>query len=184
MALRSIDRLLLIPALIVLGSLTVAGCSPSTPNNDSSSSSRDDRDDEADEEEAEEEEEDASGSGCPASFSSQGLGIDDFAVLDAADFKYQAIGADILADGCLFTIGASSDAEVQQGYLPGGDAEKAEIGASLEAGGYTLLSDGVYSNPEGSTIAVQDSADLFTPDAINSFDLGFGDSFIVVTGLG
>lgn len=182
MALRSIDRLLLIPALIVLGSLTVAGCSPSTPNNDSSSSSRDDRDDEADEEA--EEEEDASGSGCPASFSSQGLGIEDFAIVDAGDFKYQAIGADILAKGCLFSIGASSDAEVQQGYLPGGDAEKAEIAASLEAAGYTSLSDGVYSNPEGSTVAVQDSADLFTGEAIDAFDLGFGDSFIVVTGLG
>lgn len=183
MSLRSLDRLLLVPALLVLGSLMIAGCAASPDT--STSPSRDDRD-AAEETEPEVAEETG---GCPADFSGELIGITDFRLLAVEDFAYPEVGTELLEQGCRFALAAEAtevdgaSGEVQVAYVPGSAADIPVIGATLEAAGYTAVSPGIYSKPTGEKVAVEDSSLLFTPEVVDSFGLGLGDTFVVITGL-
>ena len=191
MILRDANRLLLIPALIVLGSLAVSSCA-FFPSDDSSTSARDrdDKDDKDEEEDEEEEVEEVDG-GCPPEFISEleRLEPTDFggtySVLDAADFGAPEIGGDLLDAGCLFRAevevdGAPSVSDF--GYLPGDAATVTRIEEALTTAGYTAIeSSGYYTNPNGMTVLVSltDTDDTQDP-SLEDLGLDYGDQFIVV----
>ena len=192
MALRTLDRLVLIPALIVLGSITLAGCSllpGAGASNSSSSSSSDDKADagddaEAEETEAEDVEDDAAG-GCPASITDSAAtmaGVDgDVDFISSAEFAAPVVGTEYLEGACLFRVvvdteGSASSTDI--GYLAGDAATVAAISANLEAGGYTKVTDGIFTLNDKSGVFVFGSDD--TMSAAEVEQLGFGDSVVVV----
>ncbi len=188
MTLRDANRLLLIPALIVLGSLTVASCA-STPDSDSSSSSRDDRDDEKDEADDEEDEEADDANGCPPGFLATLEAADttdsgDYSLIGASEFAAPEVGDEFLAGGCLVQVtvtteGAESVSSI--GYIPGGPEEMAAIGANLEAAGYEKLTDGVYSQSDDFGVFVIDlAAAPETAEGPGLDELGFGPATLMV----
>lgn len=192
MAIRTLDRLLLIPALIVLGSVTLAGCAslPGNNSNDSSNSSNSSKDDknEDEEEEAEEEEQSDSTGGCPDSFDQAAaapanLG-GEFEFISAADFTAASvIGEEYLEDGCLFRVTVDTEGVVSTsdfGYIPGDTETVTAISANLEGGGYTKLTAGMFSLDDSSGVFVFDSGDSMSESDVSTLDLGFGDSFVVV----
>lgn len=189
MATRTLDRLLLIPALIVIGSLTLAGCSllpgaNANPSN-SSSSDKDDEKDAAEEEEAEQED---AASGCPDSFDQAAAAPAElggqFEFISAADFSSSAaIGSEFFDRGCLFRVTVDTDGVTSTsdfGYLPGDAATVAAISANLEAGGYTKLTEGMFSLDDSSGVFVFASGDTMSETQVDALDLGFGDSFVIV----
>ena len=192
MATRTLDRLLLIPALIVLGSLTLAGCSllPGGNANPSSSSSSDKDDDEAEAEDADAEQDDQGGdaSGCPDSFDQAAAAPADlggeFEFISAADFTSSSvIGAEYFDRGCLFRVTVDTDGVTSTsdfGYLPGDAATVAAISANLEAAGYAKLTEGMFSLDDTSGVFVFASDDTMDKTQVDSLGLGFGDSFVIV----
>ena len=186
MATRTLDRLLLIPALIVLGSLTFSGCSLLPGSNPApSNSSSSDKDDDKDEAE---EEQDGDASGCPDSFDQAAAAPADlggeFEFISAADFTSSSvIGAEFFDRGCLFRVTVDTDGVVSTsdfGYLPGDATTVAAISANLEAAGYAKLTEGMFSLDDSSGVFVFASDDTMDKTQVDALGLGFGDSFVIV----
>lgn len=187
MATRTIDRLLLVPAVIVLGSLTLGGCSllpGGAPAPSTSSSSTAPADDESTEEPSEDDDAAAS-SGCPDSLTQSTAamaGVDgEVAFIEAADFAVPVVGADLLEGGCLFRVSVDNEGVATTtdiGYLPGDAATVATISANLEAGGYTKVTDGIFTLTDNSGVFVFSSEDMMTSTEVAQ--LGLGDSVVIV----
>ncbi len=186
MTVRDLNRILLVPALIVLGSLTVTSC-VFFPSDDSSTSSRD-RDD-RDEDEEEEEVEEESTTACPPDFVAalERLQPDDFGgeytVLEPTDFGAPEIGENVLVEGCLFRAEVTVDGvdtSTDFGYLPGDEATVTEIGTTLVTAGYTVAGyTGSYTHPDGTMVLVT-QADNSAEPSLDDLGLDFGDTFVVV----
>jgi len=188
MATRTIDRLLLIPALIVLGSVTLAGCSllPGGAPSPSSSSSDSSSGDESSDEEATDDADEATGSSdCPDSLSESTAamaGADGTVTfIEPVDFAAPVVGVEFLDGGCLFRVeveteGVPSSTDI--GYLPGDAATVATISANLEAGGYTKVADGIFTLSDNSGVFVFASEDMMSATEVEQ--LGMGDSIVVV----
>lgn len=190
MASRTIDRLLLVPALIVLGSLTLAGCAllpgnTSTPSSSPSSSAQ--ADDESTDDEAEADGDSASTGGCPDSISESTAamaGVDgEITFIEAADFSATAISTKYLTGGCLFRVAVAAEGDgiattTDIGYLPGDAATVTAISADLEAAGYTKVTDGIFTISDTSGVFVFASDDMMSEAEVEQ--LGLGDSIVIV----
>ena len=202
MAKSDVNRLLILPAIVLAAALSLTGCAnlpffggdDNSSNN--SSNNKDDKDDEDDEDDEEEEEEEASGSSsCPQEFldktkqqgDAAGTGLENLAIteIDPADFEPAAIGSE-LDGGCVFTIQYTlegTDNIFYQAFVPGGQDLQDSIDAALVSGGYEASTDGFYSGAEGDYVIVldQDEAES-TPQQIQEQGLSFlGSEFLVIS---
>jgi len=202
MAQTELNRLLILPAIVLAATLSLTGCSNlpffgGDSDSSNNSSSRDDDEDDEDEEEEEEEEDDNSGSGgCPQKFLDQATtdgslgdsGLDNVKVTEIApsDFEPASVG-DVLGEGCIFILSYSQDgedAEFYEAFIPGGDDVVAQLDEALVADGYDGSSgEGFYIGDDNSFVAVYANEDSgFTEDEVQEYGLDFlGDEFLVVT---
>lgn len=186
MASRTIDRLLLVPALIVLGSVSLAGCAL-LPGNASAPSSAPSSSAQAEDESTDDDagDDDAASGGCPDSISESAAamaGVDgDITFITAADFSAEAIAAEYLEGGCLFRVAVDTEGVATTtdiGYLPGDATTVTAISADLEAAGYTKVTDGIFTISDTSGVFVFASDDMMSATEVEQ--LGLGDSIVIV----
>lgn len=182
MANRTLDRLLLIPALIVLGSVTLAGCSllPGANNAPTSAASN------GSEESTDDADEEPSSGNCPPEFApSAGLGgaEGDYKIISAAEFSVPLVGSEFLEGGCFFRVtveGEDASGTSDFGYLPGDADTVVEISSNLEAGGYEKVADGIFQLSDTEGVFVFHSGDTLSAEDVEKLGLDFGDSFVIV----
>jgi hypothetical protein len=200
MAKSDVNRLLILPAIVLAAALSLTGCAnlpfggdDNSSNN--SSNNKNDKDDEDEEEEEEEEEEASGSSNCPQEFldktkqqgDAAGTGLENLTIteIDPADFKPAAIGSE-LDGGCVFTIQYTlegTDSVFYQAFVPGGQDLQDSINSALVDGGYEVSTDGFYTGTDGDYVIVldQDESEA-TPQQIQEQGLGFlGSEFLVIS---
>lgn len=187
MAIRALDRLLLVPAIIVLTSATLAGCAllpggNPAPSASSSSESTDESGENDDDNDGA-----SAGSNCPEAFDEQAGGAAGFdgtyAEISADEFSAPEVGTEYLEDGCIFRVTVDSEgtkAESDFAYIPGDADTVAAISANLEAEGFTKLTEGMYTLNDNFGVFVINSSDSMSATDVEKLELGFGDSFIIV----
>ena len=196
MAQTDVNRLLILPAIVLAAALSLTGCAGlpffgGDSDSSNNSSSRDDDEDE-DEEEEEEEEEASGSSQCPQQFldsSSQQYdeSLDEVTVaeIDPSDFEPTVVAAE-LDGGCFFTITTLNDGVetvLYNAFVPGGEDLFATLDEALLGGGYESMGEGFYTGTDNEYVIVYNNEDsMLTPDQIEEAGLGFlGDEFLVVT---
>ena len=199
MAQTDVNRLLILPAIVLAAALSLTGCAnlPFFGGDDNSSSnSSKDKNDEDDEDEEEEEEEEASGSSnCPQQFldysKQQGetaeSGLENLSLteIDPAQFEPAVVGNEI-DGGCIFVIEYTqegTDSKIFEAFVPGGPELQSSIDAALLADGFESMGEGFYTSADSSYVIVYNNEDaLITDEQIQEQGLGFlGDEFLVIT---
>lgn len=199
MAQTELNRLLIIPAIVLAATLSLSGCAnlPFFGNDSGSSnnsSSKDDKDDQDDEDAEDEDDNDSGGAGgCPQKFldttqqSSDTADFDEITVTEIApgDFEPAVLG-DFLDGGCLLELSYTQDdvpGTIYEAFIPGGADTLAALDAALVAEGYDNSSESFYIGDENSFVAVYSNEDSgLSQDDIDEQGMGFlGDEFIVIT---
>ena len=189
MAIRTLDRLLLIPALIVLGSVTLAGCSLLPGGGNPAPTSSSDKSDDADSDDAGSDDDEGVEAGaaldCPDDFSAAGImgfGGEGFQEITVAEFS-APIGDAFLESGCLYRFknpAGDVESSTDLAYIAGDEATIVEIGAKLEDEGYTKLGEGVYSTEAGGTAFVLGGSEQLSADQAAALEEQFGGPVIMV----
>lgn len=202
MAQTTLNRLLIIPAIVLAATVSLTGCAnlpffggdSNSSNNSSNNKDDDDEDEDEDEDKDEDEDEDDNASGgCPQQFldktqtdgAAGGLDFDSLTVaeIEPSTFEPAAI-ADQLDGGCIISI--SYDAEGQSGtmyeaFVPGGDDVAAEIDEALVADGWDNSTDGFYVKDTLYLVVTSNEDSGISADAAVEQGLGFlGDEFLVI----
>lgn len=206
MAQSTLNRLLIIPAIVLAATISLTGCAnlpffggdSNSSNNSSNDKDDDDKDKDEDEDDDEDKDEDDdddnnSSGGCPQQFldktqtdgAAGGLDFDSLTVaeIESANFEPAAIGG-LLDDGCIISI--SYDADGQSGtmfeaFVPGGDDLKKELDAALVADGWDDSSEGFYVKDTLYLVVTSNEDSGISADAAQEQGLGFlGDEFLVI----
>jgi hypothetical protein len=202
MAQSELNRLLILPAIVLAAALSLSGCAnlpffgnDSGSSNNSSSNDDDDDEDEDDEDEDEDEDEDADTGGgdssCPPQFldasQQQYDGSLDNVVLaeiNPNEFEPSLVG-DLLDSGCFFTITTENEGVetiLYNAFVPGGEELIASLDDALLGDGYEAMGGGFYTGTDQYVIVYSDEDAVMTPEQIEEQGLGFlGDEFVVVT---
>ena len=179
MAQTDVNRLLILPVIVLAAALSLSGCAnlPFFGNDSDSSNNSSSKDDDDEEEEEEEEEEEPTNAGsCPQEFldmtkaDSAGVdtGFDDVSVteIDPRLFEPAALG-DIVG-GCVFVIEYVQDGTpgtIFQAYIPGGADVVADIDTALVADGWDDTIDTMYVKNDNSYVIVYSTEDGGLTDA-------------------
>lgn len=198
MAQSELNRLLILPAIVLAAALSLSGCAnlPFFGNDSDSSNNSSSRDDDDDEDEDEEEEDDNDSSGssqCPQAFldaTKQQSDSSDFegitvSEISPTEFEPASI-SDFLDGGCILVLEYTQDdmpGTIYEAFIPGSDDRLAELDAALVADGYDNSTESFYIGDDNSYVAVYSNEDSgFTQDQIDEQGMGFlGDEFIVIT---
>ena len=199
MAQTDVNRLLILPAIVLAAALSLTGCAGlpffgGDSDSSNNSSSRDD-DDEDDEDEEEEEDDSSGSSNCPREFldatkqqsNDAETGFDELTIteIDPADFEPAVVGTE-LDGGCIFVIEYVQDdqpGKIFEAFVPGGEQLKATLDAALVADGFDNSTDSFYVGTDNEYVIIYGNDEgLFTDEQIKEQGLDFlGDEFLVIT---
>ena len=201
MAQTDVNRLLILPAIVLAAALSLTGCADlpffggDSDSSNNSSSNKDDDDDEDDEDEEEEEDDSSGSSNCPRQFldatkqqsDNAETGFDEITIreIDPADFEPAVVGTE-LDGGCIFVIEYVQDdkpGKIFEAFVPGGDELKTTLDAALVADGFDNSTESFYVGTDNEYVIIYGNDEgLFTDEQIEEQGLDFlGDEFLVIT---
>jgi hypothetical protein len=197
-----LNRLLILPAIVLAAALSLSGCAAlpffgtdSGSSNNSSSRDDDDEDDDEDEDDEDEDEESKGGSsGCPrelldasrASANAGDAALDKIEITEITpeQFEPSAIGT-VVDEGCFFVVEYESDgtpAQIFEAFVPGGAELVAELDSALTDDGFSNSAASFYVGDDNSFVIVTTSeGSSYIEDQLEDDGLDFlGDEWVLI----